>query len=221
MTAEHDTTSGWWSGRTLRTLGGEVAALARMAWALPLGGFVAGEHPGEDGVHRTPVVMVHGLFGHPTNFGALRAFLAARGIRRFASFAYAPRIDYQRLAAGLAERIDAVRRETGAYQVDVVAHSLGGLTARYLIQAAGSTAIRRLVTLGSPYWTTANPPQELAIFGSGDAIVPPPAVRPPHTIVVRDCGHLGLLHDRRVLRATARFLTTRALVPVVRTRAAA
>jgi pimeloyl-ACP methyl ester carboxylesterase len=193
-------------------LGGEVAALAGMALALPFR--LADVARADVETAAPPVLFVHGLFGHATNFGPLRSFLEERGIRRFASFSYAPRIDYQRLAAGLGERIDAIRRDSGARQVDVVAHSLGGLTARYLIDAGRSSAIRRLVTLGSPYWTTPNPPQELAIFAAGDAIVPPPVRRPSaRMLVVRDCGHLGLLRDRRALVATARFLGLRALMP--------
>lgn len=220
--AARDDTSGWWGGRTLRMLGGEVAAMASMALSLPLRPFVAGDTLADDGSHATPVVLVHGLFGSSTDFGAVRAFLATRGIRRFATFSYAPRIDYQRLATGLVERIDAVRRATGAAQVDVIAHSLGGLTARYLVDTGRGTLVRRLVTLGSPYWTTPNPTQELAIFGANDAIVPPPARRNgPRTLVVRDCGHLGLLHDPRALTATARFLTLTALAPAARTRRAA
>ena len=140
--------------------------------------FVELDRPGPSGFHPTPVVLVHGLFGDPTNFLGLRRFLERRGIRRFASFAYLPRIDYPRLAAELGDRIDAVRRDTGAAAVDVVAHSLGGLVARYLVAAGDGERVRRLVTLGSPYWLSPNPSQELAIFAAHDALVPPPAAEP-------------------------------------------
>src|SRR6185436_6593687 len=71
--------------------------------------------------------------------------------------------------------------------------------------------IRRLVTLGSPYFTTKIAPQELAIFGAHDALISPP--HPDHralqhrTRVVPDCGHLGLLYHPDVLRDVVGHLT--------------
>jgi pimeloyl-ACP methyl ester carboxylesterase len=127
--------------------------------------------------------------------------------RRFSSFAYRPRLDYQRIARDLAAHIDAVRRDTGAAQVDVVGHSLGGLVARYFVQTGGGHSVRRLVTLGTPYLAHVNPPQELAVFAADDALVPPPSDGARRRMrVVPCCGHLGLLCDTRVLEAIVRYL---------------
>jgi pimeloyl-ACP methyl ester carboxylesterase len=61
----------------------------------------------------------------------------------------------EELAADLAKVVDFVRGKTGAAQVDLVAHSMGGLVARSLIQRtwAGSAEkkVRRLFTYGSPH----------------------------------------------------------------------
>jgi pimeloyl-ACP methyl ester carboxylesterase len=98
--------------------------------------------------------------------------------------------------------------------VDVVGHSLGGLLARYVVETDGERLVRRLVTLAAPYTWHRNPPQELAIFASDDLIVPAPpraGTGRQRTLVVPDCGHLGLLCHPHVLRAVGAFLTRSAI----------
>src|SRR5256884_1146962 len=109
-----------------RTLGGELSALGTLALSLPLGRLLPRERFDPASPHPTPVVLVHGFLGDPTNFLVLRTYLAASGIRNFASFAYPPRFDYQRLAVRLGRAIESVCATTGATEVDVVGHSLGG-----------------------------------------------------------------------------------------------
>jgi pimeloyl-ACP methyl ester carboxylesterase len=162
----------------------------------------------------TPVIFVHGLLGDPTNFLRLRRHLAAHGMRNFAAFAYAPRLDYQRLACRLGELVDALCLATGARAVDVVGHSLGGLVGRYLVEIAPDVPIRRLVTLGAPYFANPLPAHELALFGAFDPFIAPPhpsygplsRQRAQQVVVVPECGHLGLLYHPMVLHETAAFL---------------
>jgi pimeloyl-ACP methyl ester carboxylesterase len=195
--------------RHLRVLGSEAATVMRLLLAMPLRPLLAGSNVGH-ATAQPPVVFVHGLLGDPTNFLSLRRFLARRGICRFASFSYLPRLDYPRLAPRLLEELRAVCTESGVPRVDVVGHSLGGLLARYVVETDGERLVRRLVTLAAPYTPHRNPPQELAIFASDDLIVPaPPPARTVRrrTLVVPHCGHLGLLCHPRVLRAVGAFLT--------------
>jgi pimeloyl-ACP methyl ester carboxylesterase len=194
-----------WSGVAM-SAAGELAAFAQMACAFPLRGL--GSHTLADvDDHPVPVVLVHGILGDPTNFFVLRRHLARNGIRRFSSFAYRPRLDYQRISRDLAAHIEQVRTQTGAEQVDVIGHSLGGLVGRYFVQTGGKQLVRRLVTLGTPYLALQNPAQELAVFASDDALVPPPYDRAPRRMrVIKGCGHLGLLTDGRVLNTIVRYL---------------
>jgi hypothetical protein len=193
--------------RGVRVLGGELSALVRLVGALSWR-TSAGDTLHQSDGHPVPVVLVHGFLGDPTNFAALRRELSRHGIRRFSCFAYPPRVDYQRLATRFGEHLATVCRETGAMQADVVAHSLGGLVARYFVQTGGGGLVRRLVTLGTPYLASTNPSQELSIFAEHDVLVPPPrdgAHRRTH--VVPACGHLGLLTDERVVPVVVRHLT--------------
>jgi hypothetical protein len=208
---------------TLRTLSTEVTALGAATLSLPLRFVVPSQRFDPAAPHATPTVLVHGLFGDPTNFLLLRGHLGARGIRNFASFPYPPRLDYQRLARHLGRAIEAFCLATGAPEVDVVGHSLGGLVARYLVEMEPEHRIRRLVTLGAPYFASPLPRQELAIFGAADPIIPPPhPVLGPHAahvarggrvVLVPECGHWGLLYHPTVLRESAAFLSAPVELP--------
>jgi len=194
---------------SLRIVGNEVSALGTAALAMPLRFLLRGQPFDPHAPNPTPVVLVHGFLGDPTNFLALRSHLAARGIRNFVNFSYPPRLDYQRLASRLGQTVEAVCLHTGASQVDLVGHSLGGLIARYLTEMDGSR-VRRVATLGAPYFATRIPPRELAVFGAYDPfIVPPHPIYGPHgrIVLVGDCGHWRLLYHPTVLEEVARFLS--------------
>ena len=82
---------------------------------------------------------------------------------------------------------------------------------RYLIEMGSGARIRRLVTLGSPYYGRSFPGRELAIFAAGDLLISPPdAGRSARILVVPGCGHLGLLHCPTVHQRIADYLNGRA-----------
>ena len=118
----------------------ELFALVRVVGALSWRSSAADTLDHTDS-HPVPVVLVHGFLGDATNFANLRRHLCGHGNRRFSCFGYRPRLDYQRLARRLGEHVAAVCRDTGATQVDVIAHSLGGLVARYFVQTDGRRSV--------------------------------------------------------------------------------
>jgi pimeloyl-ACP methyl ester carboxylesterase len=197
---------------SFRLVGTEVSALSAAALSIPLRLVLARDRFDPTAPRPTPVVLVHGFLGDPTNFLLLRSYLWAGGMPNFATFAYPPRWDYQRLAVRLGESIDGLCTATGVSEVDVVGHSLGGLIARYLLEMDGGRRIRRLVTLGAPYFASPLPAQELAIFAAHDPFIPA-----PHPLygpqagrecirVVPDCGHWGLLYHPSAMREVTEFL---------------
>jgi pimeloyl-ACP methyl ester carboxylesterase len=192
------------------TMRAELAAMLASVAALPLAGIVARDSPGADTVHPTPVIFVHGLFGYPSNFWALRRFLAARGVRRFASVSYGPRIDFQTLAPMLRARIESVCARAGVEEVDVVGHSLGGLIARHLLEHERGARIRRLVTLGSPWYGRHFPSRELALFAAQDWLIPAPdpgRSSGGRVVVLPACSHMSLLHHAQGFGLAAAHLT--------------
>ena len=187
----------------------ELAALLSSAVTMPFPRLLASESLMAPSPHPTPVVFVHGLCGSPTNFWALRRHLARRGVARFGSFRYPPRLDYQALAPWLGTFIDALCKRNGVSEVDVVGHSLGGIIARYLIEHGDGARVRRLVSLGAPWYGTRFPSRELALFGAEDWLIPTPTAPRAHGQVVNlpGCGHLGLLYDLAAHEHVASFLT--------------
>lgn len=116
-----------------------------------------------------PVVLVHGLNSSArvwAEYTREDGFLASIGRRGFAvGDGQAPGVldmghwtsptartnTIAENAAILGEYIDGVRALTGAEHVDIVAHSMGGLVARYYIDhLMGPRDVARLVMLGTP-----------------------------------------------------------------------
>jgi pimeloyl-ACP methyl ester carboxylesterase len=107
---------------------------------------------------RAPIVCVHGLAGHPQNFVGLRAVTWLFGRRRFYSLGYDEREPLERAAEGLARAVEEIARVNALAedaQVELVAHSMGGLVARLaLLEGAFAARVRTFVTLGTPHHGT-------------------------------------------------------------------
>jgi pimeloyl-ACP methyl ester carboxylesterase len=104
---------------------------------------------GADG--HLPVVLVHGLGGNRGCWTMLRLFLRLHGRRRVYAFGYEAG-SLEEHADALRDFIERVREATGEARVELVAHSIGGLVARYAIQRLGlAGGVRTLVTLAAPH----------------------------------------------------------------------
>ena len=100
-----------------------------------------------------PVVLLHGFIDNRSVFVLLRRSLAQHGRQQIETLNYSPLTrDIRAAAELLGRRIEEICERTGAGQIDVVGHSLGGLIARYYVQRLGGDArVRTLVTLGTPH----------------------------------------------------------------------
>lgn len=121
--------------------------------------------PGEPRPGR-PVLLVP---GYAMNRGTL-ALLASR-LERAGRPALAISLPYwksiEELGQVVAEAAGELSRATGADKIDVIAHSRGGVVARYWIQAMGGHEnVERYVSLGSGHRGT-----KLAAFGLGPSIL--------------------------------------------------
>ena len=108
----------------------------------------------EDDGHR-PVLFVHGLGGHRGNFLPMRAYFRFTGRSRTyaVGFAADARLDDMALAlrGAIAEALACNGLGADA-QVDLVAHSMGGLVCRLALEDAETAArVAHLVTLGTPH----------------------------------------------------------------------
>lgn len=115
----------------------------------------------------TPIVLVHGYFHNRS------AFLAMSRTLRRAGFSYVHTMNYNPLSAGmpalaerLGEEVQRVLDATGAEQVQIVGHSMGGIVARDYVQSfGGDEHVDTVITLGSPHRGT-----HAARLGMGPAV---------------------------------------------------
>lgn len=135
--------------RPLRVALGEWAASAALSVARPAGFLPL---PGARVEGPRPIIVLHGYAMNRANFLLLALRMARAGLGPIYGFEY---WTLGRIAAGARQLgwfVDEVRERTGAADVDVVGHSMGGVVARYYVTfAGGDGAVRRLITLGSPH----------------------------------------------------------------------
>jgi len=113
-----------------------------------------------------PVLLVPGWSHDATALEALRARLLQAGWapESVAAVSFDDPVGSNREhAREIAQAVLDLRVRTGAAQVDVVAHSMGGLATRYYIQNGGADHVRRVVFLATPHQGTVS-----ALFAWGD-----------------------------------------------------
>ena len=111
------------------------------------------------GMTRYPLVLVHGMFG----FEAVRVrgqnHQYFRGIRsRLEELGNQVHVVRLPVAAGIRTRAAELARQVQSLdvgRVNLVAHSMGGIDARYAISKLGlKSAVASLTTIGTPHWGT-------------------------------------------------------------------
>jgi hypothetical protein len=174
--------------RPVRAVLVEWALSAALSLARPAGFFPL---PGARTRGPRPIILVHGYAMNRAGFLPLAFRLRAAGLGPVFGFEYWTLGRTAAAARQLGWFIDEVRAATGAAQVDVVGHSMGGVVGRYHVALAGGDgAVRNLITLGSPHTGTelsalglGHPTRELVLGSSlltRLAAAPPPA----HTRVI-------------------------------------
>ena len=112
--------------------------------------------PLADDGHR-PVVFVHGLAGYRGNFLPMRSWLRLHGRTRTYAVGLSGRT-IPEMAAELQRYVAEVVAVNGLpadAQIDLVAHSMGGLVSRLALHDQATAArVHTLVTLGSPHGGT-------------------------------------------------------------------
>jgi triacylglycerol lipase len=108
------------------------------------------------GSREVPILFIHGIFHNGSAFTWLKQKLALRGLRGFHELnLYTAFHSIPKMALQTAQAVAALQAKLGVEQVDIVAHSLGGIVARYYVQMLrGDGHVRNLITLGSPHQGT-------------------------------------------------------------------
>ena len=99
-----------------------------------------------------PVLLLHGVLCNAGVWRRLTRFLAARGIPGVYSLSYGPPLASVELFADQMEaKIDAILAATGARQVMIVSHSMGGVVVRAYLRKYGPGKLARVLTIGAPH----------------------------------------------------------------------
>ncbi|HEY3446215.1 MAG TPA: alpha/beta fold hydrolase [Myxococcales bacterium] len=132
-----------------------VEALREFAWSVVLvvilpSLYVFGRRLGK-GSGRVPVVFVHGYTQNRSNFLRMARIVGRGAAGPMYGFNYNWLLTVEPCARSLDRFVDRVLAETGARQVDLVCHSLGGLVARAMLAGGGAAKVRSVATIGSPH----------------------------------------------------------------------
>jgi triacylglycerol lipase len=113
----------------------------------------------EEAATRYPLVLVHGMFGFEAVRLGRQQHEYFRGIRaRLEELGNQVHVVRLPVAAGIRTRAAELTRQVqslGVGPVNIVAHSMGGIDARYAISKLGlASSVASLTTIGTPHWGT-------------------------------------------------------------------
>ena len=139
--------------RPWRLLAGEYAAncqvfIGRQPWARGAPVFspaAAGVPPG------VPVLLVHGYLCNHRVWDDITRRLLAAGHPVLAVNLEPLFTSIDRYAPLIEQAVETLRRHTGASQVALLGHSMGGLVIRAWMRAHGHARVARVLTLGTPH----------------------------------------------------------------------
>jgi predicted alpha/beta hydrolase family esterase len=140
----------------LRMVLAEYAALILLfAVLIPFESFwMAPDRLAHCAARRTPLLLIHGYQCNRGFWFWLRRKLEAAGWTVATHSMEPVWTEIDNYAEGIDRRIDEVLAATGASQVILVAHSMGGLACRAYLRRHGKTKVARLITLGSVHHGT-------------------------------------------------------------------
>jgi palmitoyl protein thioesterase len=198
------------------SIGRELASAGALMASYPLECLTILQVPRRFRQSRDAVILIHGRGGDRTNLLAMSLLLRLAGFDNIGFFTYPAR---QLVEVSASQAAEMAAQADGGAGIHYIGHSLGGTIARMAAARSHKSRTRSLVTFGSPWSATQRSPDEVAIFGSDDPIVQPPRGRffPDgmfkHLIVLRNTGHLGVLHHEEAIRITLSELTANRTAP--------
>ncbi|HET7503668.1 MAG TPA: alpha/beta fold hydrolase [Kofleriaceae bacterium] len=146
--------------RPLRAAIVEWGLSSLLSFARPAGFFPL---PGARTHGPRPIIVLHGYAQNRANFWPLACRLRRAGLGPIFGFEYWTLGRTAAAARQLGWFVDEVRAATGAAEVDVIGHSMGGVVGRYYVSLAGGDGVvKHLITIGSPHTGT-----ELSAIGLG------------------------------------------------------
>lgn len=137
--------------RAIKTLDAELDASLRLfCWTMPFRASVPVPAPTAP-LRPLPILLVHGYFCNHAAWNDFVADAAARGYRCGTVDLEPITGDIDRYAALIEARCVELLAASGAPQVLVIGHSMGGLALRAWMRQYGDARVRHAITLGTPH----------------------------------------------------------------------
>ena len=108
---------------------------------------------GTEASHVDPILFVHGFTSNAGAWDNMRSRFVADGweSNRLFAYTFSSSTSNATVAQDIANRVAAIKAATGASKVDIITHSMGGLSSRYYLKNLGGTAnVDDWVSLGGP-----------------------------------------------------------------------
>lgn len=139
-------------GHWLRSVWGEFRAsvlifLLRQPWTLD----APGVQPATGSTHQIPVVLVHGYLCNHRVWDSVARGLRAQGHTVLAVNLEPLFTSIDKYVMPIEVAVMELCQQTGASQVALVGHSMGGLAIRAWMRACGVDRVARVLTLGTPH----------------------------------------------------------------------
>lgn len=103
-----------------------------------------------------PILFIHGIFHNRSAFAWLKQRMSWGGFCHFAELNLTTSLNsIPKLAEQTKAHVQRLRERHNGAPIDIVAHSMGGIVARYYLQhLKGDGDVRHLITLGTPHQGT-------------------------------------------------------------------
>lgn len=136
--------------KALRLFRREYVAIACSAPRMMSYRFIARDPPPAPA--SDPILLLHGVLCNAGVWRSMKRRLRRAGLGPVYAPSYGPPLaSIDLFADQVAARIDRILAQTGAAQVSIVAHSMGGIVARAYVRKYGGAKVRRVITLGTPH----------------------------------------------------------------------
>jgi triacylglycerol lipase len=103
--------------------------------------------------HVDPILFVHGYTSNAATWNTVISRFLADGweSNRLYAYTFSSTQSNATIAQAVAQRVSEIRAATGAAKVDIISHSMGGLSSRYYLKNLGGTAyVDEWVSIAGP-----------------------------------------------------------------------
>jgi triacylglycerol esterase/lipase EstA (alpha/beta hydrolase family) len=112
---------------------GTIALVASIALFSP------GKQQSSEASHVNPILFVHGYTSNAATWNTMISRFQADGFHDLYAYTFSSSQSNATIAQAVGQRVAEIKAATGAAKVDIITHSMGGLSSRYYLKNLGGT----------------------------------------------------------------------------------